>query len=228
MSFNKEVFPDSFFGLKAAARIAADSTNTTSIVLTGGTTAEKVYRPLAEIGIDLAGKDVFFSDERCVPPDDDASNFAMAKRTLLDIVDPSESARVHRMRGEDDPVQAAASYSDEVRGAAPDGFDLLLLGMGADCHVAAMFPGSPALGENDAWCAAIDRPDGMKGLTLTPPALLSARKILLLVSGGGKAEAVARVVNGSEDVHDCPARLLADHPDATFLLDEAAAAQLVR
>lgn len=228
MSFRVEVFPDSFFAPKAAARIAADLTNRRSFVLTGGTTAEKIYRPLAEIGVELGNKDVFFSDERCVPPDDDASNYAMARRMLLDVVDPGETGHVHRMRGEDDPARAAEAYSDEVRSAVAEGFDLVLLGMGADCHVAAMFPGSPALDERERWCAAIDRPDGMKGLTLTPPALTSARKILLLVSGDGKADAVARVVDGSEDVNACPARLLADHPDATFLLDEAAGARLAR
>ena len=124
------------------------------------------------------------------------------------------------------PEDAASAYSDEVESAAPAGFDLLLLGMGADCHIGAMFPGSPALGENESRCAAVDRPDGMKGLTLTPPAMLPARKIFLLVSGGGKAEAVARVIHSSDPVEACPARLLAAHPDVTFLLDEAAASGL--
>ena len=224
MSFRVEVFPDSFYPQKAAARIASELPGARSIVLTGGTTAEKIYRPLADIGPDLGGKHLFFSDERCVPPDHDASNFAMAARTLLDA-SPS-GATVHRMRGEDDPPASARAYSDEIRDAAPGGFDLVLLGMGADCHVGAMFPGSPALDETSALCAAIDRPDGMKGLTLTPPALLGGMRILLLVSGEAKAEAVARAITGDESPHDCPARLLADHPDATFLLDEPAAGHL--
>ena len=224
MSFHVEVFPDTLYPQKAAARIAAALPETKSVVLTGGTTAEKVYLPLAEIDPGLSDKDLYFSDERCVPPDHDASNFAMATRTLLASV--GGGATVHRMRGEDDPSEAARAYSDEVRAAAPRGFDVVLLGMGADCHVAAMFPGSPALDEADALCAAIDRPDGMQGLTLTPPALLSARKVLLLVSGEAKAEAVGRVIGGVEDPRACPARLLAEHPDATFLLDEPAAAHL--
>ena len=220
MSFRVEVFDSSFFAQRAAARIVADLAGTSTVVLTGGTTAEKIYRPLAETGVGLSGKDVFFSDERCVPPDHDASNFAMATRTLSTA---AEGARIHRMRGEDPPEEAARAYSDEVRQTAPDGFDLVLLGMGGDCHVAAMFPASPALEAQTLFCAPVDRPDGLRGLTLTPPALLSSTRILLLVSGEAKAGAVARAVTGDEPVHDCPARLLADHPDATFLLDAPAA-----
>ena len=220
MSFEVEVIDNSFFAQRAAARIAAELPRAATIVLTGGTTAEKIYLPLVETGLTLSGKDVFFSDERCVPPDHDSSNFAMATRTLSTAV---EGGRVHRMRGEDVPEEAAHAYSEEVRRAAPDGFDLVLLGMGGDCHIAALFPGSPALVEGEVLCAAVDRPDGLKGLTLTPSALLSAKRILLVVSGEAKAEAVARAVRGDEPVHECPARLLADHPDATFVLDESAA-----
>lgn len=223
MSFGVERLPDAFYPQKVAARIAAELPAADSVVLTGGTTAEKIYRPLAETSVGLAGKKIFFSDERCVPPDDDASNHAMARRTLLDTAGADD---VHRMRGEDPPPEAARLYSEDVRVAAPEGFDLLLLGMGADCHVGAMFPGSPALAETEVLCAEVDRPDGMKGLTLTPPAMLTAKKILLLVSGAGKAEAVARVIHSQDRVEDCPARLLADHPDVTFLLDEGAASAL--
>src|SRR5688572_8439393 len=136
MAFKVERFPDTFYPQKVAARIAGQLPEANSVVLTGGTTAEKVYIPCAETGVGLSDKDVFFSDERCVPPDDDASNFAMARRTLGDALD---GARIHRMRGEDSPADAARAYSDEVESAAPAGFDLLLLGMGADCHIGAMF-----------------------------------------------------------------------------------------
>ena len=224
MSFRTEVFPDSFFAQKVAARVGAELPGATTVVLTGGTTAEKIFRAFPETGLTLAGKEVFFSDERCVPPDDDASNFAMATRTLGDVV---ASASIHRMRGEDDPDSAAAAYAEEVRSATSGhGFDLFLAGMGADCHICAMFPGSPVLAERDALCAAVDRPDGMKGLTLTPPVVLAARRILLVVSGESKSEAVARAMSGDEAAFDCPVRLLADHPNVVFLLDEAAAGRL--
>ena len=223
MTFNIERFEGGFYPQKAAARIAADLPPSQTVVLTGGTTAEKIYYPLAETGMDWTAKDIFFSDERCVPPEDDASNYKMARRTLLDAVG---ATKIHRMRGEDPPDGAAAAYSADVQAAAPGGFDLLLLGMGADRHVGAMFPGSPALEIKDSLCTAVDRPDGMRGLTLTPPAMLSATKILLLVSGADKAEAVARVINSQDPVSESPARLLADHPDVTFLLDESAASGL--
>jgi 6-phosphogluconolactonase len=191
-----------------------------SIVLTGGTTAERIYPHLALYDKDWSQLKVLFSDERCVPPDDPASNFKMANDLLLKRVSPEE---IHRMRGEDDPELAAKAYDEEIRDVVAAGTDLMLLGMGADCHIGAMFPNSPALHEKSALCAAVERPDGMNGLTLTPPSILSAKRVLLFVAGAGKAEAVRRVVNGSENPSSCPARLFADHNDATFVLDEDAA-----
>ncbi len=192
-----------------------------SLVLTGGTTAERIYPRLAGKR-DWSNVEFVFSDERCVPPDDPASNYGMARRLFLDAAD---AGTVHRMKGELPPPDGAADYDREMRGPVAHGFDLMLLGVGADAHIGALYPGSPAL-ESDAFCAAVDRPDGMKGLTLTPPAMLSARKILLLVAGEAKAETVARAIKGDKPVEKCPVRLLAAHPDVTFLLDEAAASAL--
>jgi 6-phosphogluconolactonase len=207
----------------AAEAIAGVLPETGSVVLTGGTTAEKIYPFLALHDRDWSAIGVAFSDERCVPPDDPASNYKMADDLLLRT---RPTARVYRMPGEEEPSEGAALYSDAIAPLVDDGFDLLLLGMGADAHVGAMFPGSPALEERERLCRAVDRPDGMKGLTLTPPAMLSAKKVLLNVTGAGKAATVKRVIEGSETIESCPARLLAHHPDATFLLDEAAAAEL--
>ena len=223
MSFGIERFDSTRFPIHAAAAITRDLSGCSSVVLTGGTTAENVYPALAETGAGWSGIEVFFSDERCVPPDDPASNYGMASRLLLGPLDVSS---VHRMRGEAAPEDAAREYSEVVAARAPGGFDLVLLGMGADCHVAALFPGSAALSEGSALCRAVDRPDGMKGLTLTPPALLGSRKVRLIVSGEDKAEAVRRVVAGDEPPQECPARLLADHPDVNFLLDDPAASLL--
>ena len=208
---------------QGAARIALALPARGSVVLTGGTTAEKIYPFLALEDKDWSQIEVMFSDERCVPPDDPASNFKMATDLLLGRARP---AGLHRMRGEDEPEAAAAKYHDAIAGPVADGLDLLLLGMGADAHIGAMFPGSPALSETDRFCRAVDRPDGMKGLTLTPPAMLSAKKVLLLVTGEAKAATVQRVVEGTEETAQCPARLLADHPDVTFLLDQAAGSKL--
>jgi 6-phosphogluconolactonase len=221
--FGVEVFDPGDYGPEAATRVGAALPGEGAVVITGGGTAADIYPILARVAPDWSHLDVYFSDERCVPPDDDRSNFAMARRLLVDEVGPRA---VHRMRGEDPPEEAAALYGLDIKPVVTGaGFGLVLLGMGADAHVGALFPGSPAL-EATALCAAIDRPDGLRGLTLTPPALLSSGEVVLVVTGGAKAEAVRRVVRGNEAPATCPARLLADHPNATFLLDEPAASRL--
>jgi 6-phosphogluconolactonase len=223
MAFQTRVFPNGTYAEEVARLIAGRLPNRGSVVLTGGTTVERVYPPLARAGGSWSDLEVLFSDERCVPPDDDESNFKMASDLLLSRVG---ARKVHRMRGEEPPPAAARSYDEAISALVEGGLDLVLLGMGADAHVGAMFPGSPALEETTTLCRAVDRPDGMKGLTLTPAALTTSKTILLLVSGAEKAPTVARVIKGDEPVDQCPARLLAAHPDATFLLDEAAASAL--
>jgi 6-phosphogluconolactonase len=223
VTFGVEVIPSRDYAVRVALHFSGALPERGAVVITGGNTVGPVYEHLARMGLDWTEVDVFFSDERCVPPDDDNSNFKMADRTLLS---PAGIRSSHRIRGEDEPGLAARSYEKEVRTAVERGFDVVLLGMGADAHIAGLFPGSPAISERSALCAAVDRPDGMKGVTLTPPALLAARKMLLAVTGAGKAPAVARALQSDEDARDCPVRLLAAHPDVTFLLDEGAAAHL--
>lgn len=223
MSFQLEVSSEDRYVSHASAAILAALPERGSVGLTGGTTAERIYPHLAGDAEAWSDVEILFSDERCVPPDHDESNFKMAARLLLD---PAGVRTIHRMRGEDIPREGAERYHHEISPIVERGIDLLLLGMGADAHVGALFPSSPALAEAEKLCAAVNRPDGMRGLTLTPRAMLSARKILLLVTGAEKAETVARVVKGDEPIPACPARLLADHPDATFLVDEPAASAL--
>lgn len=218
MNAHVEVFPAAALAAAAAGVIDGMLPRDGSVVITGGGTAEVVYPELARAGGDWSGVDVFFSDERCVPPDDPASNYGMAKRTLLDVVAPRT---VHRMEGEIDPQEAAALYDELV----VDAFDLVVLGLGEDAHVAGLFPGSPGLLEA-ASCVAVDRPDGMQGLSLTPPALLSGEFVIFVVAGAAKAEAVRRALAAEEDVMACPATLFRDHGSVTFLLDEASAAAL--
>lgn len=212
MTARVEVLGD--FAAEAGRALAAVLPERGSVVITGGGTAEAVYPELAKARPGWPALDVFFSDERCVPPDDPASNYGMATRTLLDAVRPRA---VHRMRGEIDPQEAAAIYDELV----VDPFDLVILGLGDDAHVAGLFPGSPGLLEA-ASCVVVDRPDGMQGLSLTPPALLSGARIVFVVSGASKADAVRRALAAEEDVMECPAALFRDHASVTFLLDEAA------
>jgi 6-phosphogluconolactonase len=168
-----------------------------SIFLTGGSSVGPAYEAAA--GTDWSASTVYWGDERCVPPDDERSNYLLAKRTLLDRLDhPPE---VHRMRGELDPAVAAEEYEAQLEGVE---IELLLLGMGPDGHVASLFPGSPQLQVRDRLVTS--GPAGLEPrvdrVTLTLPALLSARETWFFVTGERKAEMVARVLRGpiTEDV----------------------------
>jgi 6-phosphogluconolactonase len=219
LTFAVEVFPERSYAVAAAVRIAGLLPKSGNVVITGGTTAGAVYRALASMQLDWSAIDILFSDERCVPPDDDNSNYKMAKETLLDHIAPRA---VHRIRGEDDPEQAAAAYAREIAPLVERGLDLTILGMGADCHIAALFPGSLALSETERLAVVVDRPDGMRGITLTPPALLSSRHVALIVTGESKAEAIKQAMNGNSDPNECPVRSL-EALDATILVDSLAA-----
>lgn len=223
MSFRVEVFPSNVFAEQAAARIAASITEAAPIMITGGDTVGAVYRHLAEMTSRWDGIDIVFSDERCVPPDDDRSNFRLARETLLDRID---GAVVHRIRGEDEPQAAARSYHDEMGPIVERGIQLAVLGLGTNAHIAALFPHDPALDEQEHRAVAVARPDGMNGVTLTAPVLRAPRRVLFVVAGEPKAWAVATAIRADAEVADAPVLLLADHPDCTLLLDEPAASKL--
>lgn len=220
MSFAVEVWPEADFARQMAARITTALPASGTVVITGGTTAAKVYAALEEPSR-WDGLDVLFSDERCVPPDHDASNYKMAMELFLGAT----GATVHRMPGELDPTAGARRYHDEIAELVTGGPRVAFMGMGADCHVGALYPGSPAL-DDPNYCAAVQRPDGLSGLTLTPTAMLACASITLMAAGAAKAEAVARVVTGDELPLTCPARLLAEHPDVTLCVDEPGARSL--
>jgi 6-phosphogluconolactonase len=222
MSIATEVLSGEAYGGAAAARLAPALGEAGSLVLTGGATAAAVYEHLGEILTAEVQAFIFFSDERCVPPDHAASNYRQAARSLPAV---ARGDHVERMRGEDEPRREAARYGAAISSFVARGIDLTLLGLGADGHIAALFPASPAIASQEL-CVSVERPDGMTGLTLTPPSLSASEQIFLLVSGSEKAAAVARVVRGDEAPADCPGRLLAHHPETVMLLDKAAAALL--
>jgi 6-phosphogluconolactonase len=219
-----EVLPAARWAEDVAGRIAGALPQQGAVVITGGDAVRPVYERLAKDPAPWQQLDIYFSDERVVAPEDPASNYGMARRLLLDDVGPRS---VHRMRGEDPPEDAAASYAREVSDPVRGGFGLTILGLGPDAHIAALFPGSEGLGGTDRLCIAVDRPDGRGGITLTGPSLLATRRILLPVRGADKASAVARMVAGDEPPDECPARILAAHADVTLLLDEPAASDLI-
>jgi 6-phosphogluconolactonase len=221
MAFQVRVWPEAEFAAGAARSIAEALRAPGVFVVTGGRTAARVYEHLTRATIDWSAIGIFFSDERCVPPTDDNSNYKLVKEKLLSA---AQSGEVFRIHGED-PADVAADAYDHELAAVEDGFDLMMLGMGAEGHICALFPNSPAL-TSPRLSVAVDRPDGMKGITMTPRALFMAKKIFIVEHGIEKADAVRRAVNGDEPASTVPVRVLAEHPDVTFLIDEPAASLL--
>jgi 6-phosphogluconolactonase len=195
-----------------------------SIVLTGGSGVAAAYRRAAERTPDWGRVTLWWGDERCVPPDDELSNYRLAKESLLDRLEVQPRA-VHRIRGEAPPDEAAAELDAALDGVE---LDFLLLGLGPDGHMASLFPGSPQVGVTDR--RAVDGPPGLEPfvhrITFTVPTIQSAVRIVFLTSGEAKADAVARAFAG-EVTPDVPASLtrLAPVPVEVFL-DEAAAAKI--
>jgi 6-phosphogluconolactonase len=162
-----------------------------TIALAGGTTPRSMYERLAHSSFDWGDADVFFGDERCVPPDDQASNYGMARAALLSKV----PARVHRMRGESCDAPAYEAELRSVFGTRVPRFDLVLLGLGEDGHTASLFPGDAALDERERWVVEVERPDRRR-LTLTLPVLSAARSAMFLVVGTRKCEALGKLLSG--------------------------------
>jgi 6-phosphogluconolactonase len=214
-----------------------------AIALAGGSTPRPLYERLAALpargGIDWRKVELFWSDERCVPPDDEHSNHRLARETLLDHV-PVAAERIHRMRGEDpDAERAAAEYERVLRWALggssgrPPRLDLVLLGLGPEGHIASLFPGSRAIFESERLVAAVrhagDPEPRLDRLTLTPPAINAAREVVFLVSGSEKAGAVRASLEGPRDPERWPAQTIAPvEGRETWVVDRAAAAELSR
>jgi 6-phosphogluconolactonase len=216
-----------------AAEVAERLTETAvaggDIVLTGGSSPKAAYQLAAERDADWSGATVWFSDERCVPPTHPDSNFAMADRALLSQL--SAGPAVMRMEGELGPDAGAGGYEALVRErmGADARWDLLLLGMGPDGHIASLFPGKPELEERQRMVVAVPLA-GMEPqvprISLSLPALASAREAILLITGAGKADTVARAFGPSPDTSLPAAQVELRYGALTVLLDEAAASKL--
>jgi 6-phosphogluconolactonase len=196
--------------------------------LSGGSTPKALYRRLAEPAlaerVDWERIDVLWGDERAVPPDDERSNYRMAHGALLAHV-PIVADNVHRIEAEKGP-DAAEAYAAVVDEAP---IDVLLLGMGGDGHTASLFPGGPELDELEASVVSTTSPaPPHQRISLTIPALNRARSVLVLVSGSGKADMLARVLD--EIRSGAPrlplARIAPRSGNLTWLIDEPAAARL--
>lgn len=166
------------------------------------------------------------------PPDDDRSNYKLAKEALLDRLDPGASGPiVHRIEGELGPEDAAAEYEQQLRDAGPPRFALVLLGLGPDGHVASLFPDQPSLSERSRLVVGVPQA-GLEPyvprVSLTLPALALGEQIVLLVRGASKADAVAAAFgpNAAPDPH-VPGSLLASLArNLKVLLDPPAASGL--
>jgi 6-phosphogluconolactonase len=193
------------------------------VVLTGGSTPRSAYERAASLRPDWSDMEVWFTDERCVPPDHEQSNFRMVSAALLDRV---QGAEVHRMQGELGPHDGAAAYERELAESGLEAFDLMLLGLGPDAHICSLFPSDDALGERDRRVVGVETA-GMAPLvpriTLTLPAVNATRQVVFLITGEDKADAVTRVFSGHPDPR-APGSLVDGSP--RVLMDAAAAARL--
>lgn len=164
---------------------------------------------------------LFWSDERCVAPEDPRSNYRAAAETLLPHISiPMQN--IHRMRGDTDPETAAREYEALL----PDRLDLIWLGLGENGHIASLFPNQPALLETTRRVLAVGvQAEVAERLTLTLPTLNASREIQLIVTGARKAEILKSVLSGPRDPEHFPAQLLAPVGKLTWLVDKAAAAR---
>jgi 6-phosphogluconolactonase len=215
----------------AAERLAAAANAGGQIVLTGGSTPRVAYERLSTMNVDWSACTLWFGDERCVPPDDEHSNFGMARDAMLNRL-PGAAPDVRRIEGERGPDEGANAYERELREAFGDQlprFDLLLLGLGPDAHCASLFPNQSSLDERERLVVGVERPGlapWIPRVTLTVPVINAAREVVFLVAGAEKAAAVERAFAGKPD-RDAPASLIAPASGAmTVLLDPAAAGRL--
>jgi 6-phosphogluconolactonase len=198
------------------------------LALSGGTTPRRTYELLAARSMELAGVEVWFADERCVPPDDEQSNYRLVAESLLaPAAIPGD--RVHRMEGELGPDEGASRYGEALR-AGVEGrdeqmpvLDVIVLGIGPDGHVASLFPSSPALdASEDTVCLGVrDSPKPPpERITLSLGVLRAARRCVLLATGSSKADAINAMLD--EPSRDVPASLLR-RERLTVIVDDAAA-----
>ena len=197
-----------------ASRTAIDERGKFSSALSGGSTPKLLHDVLAAEYRDVIKwekVEIFFGDERCVPPEHPESNYRMARETLLSKV-PIPGDNIYRMRGEIDPHEAAKEYGlmlKEKFGSLEDGggIDFVLLGLGEDGHTASLFPGTAAVGETKHRCVANYAEHSTTGkswrITLTAPFINRSRAVMFLVAGEKKAEVLAAVLEGPRIPSDC-------------------------
>lgn len=218
---------------------AVDAQGRARIAVSGGSTPKAAFHLLANPHERFRGAmpwdrlDLYWVDERCVPPDDPESNYHMTREVLLSQV-PLPCGQVHRMQGELDPEAASSRYESELRnsfrleGAESPRFDLVGLGMGPDGHTASLFPYTEAIHEMSRLVTAnhVPQKDAWR-ITLTWPVINHAKSVFFLIAGEDKAERVREVFMGPHDPERLPSQLIWPASGIlTLFLDKAAAALL--
>jgi len=218
---NIRVFDTPREAQSAAAELLVESARAGEhIALSGGDSPGPAYELAAGLEQDWSAATLWWGDERCVPPDDDRSNYLLVKKTLLDRI--TQQPEVHRVQGELGADEAAARYDSETEGLR---LGLALQGIGPDGHTASLFPGAPTLDERERRVVAAPHED-VERVTMTLPMLSAADKVVFLVIGESKAEAVRKSF-AEEPSPETPASLLRSQNGETIvLLDRAAAAEL--
>jgi 6-phosphogluconolactonase len=209
------------------------------IAISGGSTPKATFELLADPNLPWLKRmpwsklELFWVDERCVPPDHPDSNYRMTREAMLDHV-PLAPTQIHRMEGELDPEAAAARYESELRnsfrleGAETPRFDLINLGMGPDGHTASLFPHTAALEEMSRLAVAnhVENKDAWR-VTLTRPVINQGVSVFFLIGGADKAQILHEVLLGPRDPERLPSQLIAPAGGIlTLFLDKAAAALL--
>lgn len=238
-----QIFPDQESLGSGAARLfvrqaglALKARGRFSVALSGGHTSRRTYELLGQSPfrdqVAWSQTHVFWSDERCVPPEDPRSNARIARLLLLEHL-PIPRDQIHPIRCNGSPKKAAREYEDLLRsffGEGPPRLDLIFLGLGGDGHTASLFPQTPVLKEEARWAAEIYLPQqDLYRVTLTPAIINQTAVVAFLVAGAAKAPTLKEVLEGPRDPHRYPAQLI--HPSSghlQWLVDKEAASQLSR
>ena len=236
MKAEQKILPDSTSLITAAAehfvataRAAIAKRGVFYVALAGGSTPKGLYQKLATSPyleqLDWARVHLFFGDERCVPATHDDSNFKMARQAMIDLI-PIPAENVHRMPTESgEPAEVALSYAETLQRVMQDQpFDLVLLGLGPDGHIASLFPDTPALDVTDSLTTSVyvEKFDSWR-VTLTYPVINAARQVIVFISGEAKAAIVKDLT--SEAVSGLPVQRLAPNAEYFWFMDRAAAGQ---
>ncbi|MGD0938848.1 MAG: 6-phosphogluconolactonase [Terracidiphilus sp.] len=218
---------------------AVEAQGRARVAISGGSTPKAAFELLADPNQPWRQRmpwemlDLYWVDERCVPPDDAESNYRMTREALLDHV-PLKPDQIHRIQGELDPEAAASRYEEQLRSgfglhsSESPSFDLVALGLGPDGHTASLFPHTHALQEMNRLAVAnhVPKLDAWR-ITLTWPVINHARSVFFLVSGTDKAAILKEVLTGPCDPERLPSQLIWPSSGIlTLILDKAAAALL--